>query len=239
MKCWIFPADIGAAAFPLAGRGQRGLLMMNPGHIDPGYEGKLWFSFINLVGRVSCCHRGITLPPSSSGILCAGSERPWKGRRGPEVAYKQLRPRRSNRLQAMPYARSPCHTYCGRIVADHMTEVRSEVTQLKNDLLIDLEKPKGYVMRSSRVKRDGLPRRQLHCRSDAEKQHRERRHVSIGHIINHHRRETTHQYVSTSTARCGILSLLDRSDGPLPNRPFSTPPCPRKHNVFQSPVRSH
>ena len=32
-----------------------------------------------------------------------------------------------------------------RIVADHMTEVRSEVTELKNELLIDLEKQKGYV----------------------------------------------------------------------------------------------
>ena len=33
----------------------------------------------------------------------------------------------------------------GRVVAEHMTEVRNEVTQLKNDLLIDLEKQKGYV----------------------------------------------------------------------------------------------
>lgn len=40
--------DVAAAAFPLAGRRQQGLLMINPGHIDPGFNGKLWFSLINL-----------------------------------------------------------------------------------------------------------------------------------------------------------------------------------------------
>lgn len=44
------PKNIGGAAFPLAGRQQKTLLMLNPGHIDPGYEGKLWFAFTN-VGR--------------------------------------------------------------------------------------------------------------------------------------------------------------------------------------------
>lgn len=42
------PDDVAALAFPLAGRGQKGLLMLNPGHIDPGYKGNVWFSFINL-----------------------------------------------------------------------------------------------------------------------------------------------------------------------------------------------
>ncbi|MBI1374264.1 MAG: hypothetical protein GC159_16230 [Phycisphaera sp.] len=42
------PASVGAAAFSLAGRRQPNVLMLNPGHIDPGYRGNLWFSFINV-----------------------------------------------------------------------------------------------------------------------------------------------------------------------------------------------
>ena len=100
------PADIGAAAFPLAGRGQRGLLMMNPGHIDPGYEGKLWFSFINLGRESFLLSQGHRVATVLFWSLSAGSERPWKGRCGPEVPMA-LRPRRSNRLRAMLLCSKP------------------------------------------------------------------------------------------------------------------------------------
>ena len=49
-ECVKMPDDVGACAYPIAGRRQGPILMLNPGHVDPGYEGKLWFSFIN-VGR--------------------------------------------------------------------------------------------------------------------------------------------------------------------------------------------
>ena len=32
--------------------------MMNPGHIDPGYEGVLWFSLINLSETLFRCREG-------------------------------------------------------------------------------------------------------------------------------------------------------------------------------------
>lgn len=40
--------DIGAFSFPPARVSSTGLLMTNPGHIDPGYEGKLKFTVINM-----------------------------------------------------------------------------------------------------------------------------------------------------------------------------------------------
>jgi len=39
---------IGAFGFPPASVSSRGLLMTNPGHIDPGFEGKLSFTVINM-----------------------------------------------------------------------------------------------------------------------------------------------------------------------------------------------
>ncbi|MEX2381623.1 MAG: hypothetical protein WD490_04515 [Opitutales bacterium] len=82
------PADLGAVAFPLGGRGQRGVLMMNPGHIDPGYEGKLWFSLINLSRenfRISQGDRVATvLFWRTSGLPNAE----WKSRCGPQLHTK-------------------------------------------------------------------------------------------------------------------------------------------------------
>jgi deoxycytidine triphosphate deaminase len=50
-ECLKMPDDVGACAYPIAGRRQGPTLMLNPGPIDPGYEGRLWFSLIN-VGKM-------------------------------------------------------------------------------------------------------------------------------------------------------------------------------------------
>lgn len=42
------PADIGAIGFPPASVSADGLLTTNPGHVDPGYCGKLSFTVINM-----------------------------------------------------------------------------------------------------------------------------------------------------------------------------------------------
>lgn len=42
------PPDMGAIAFPPAHMSVQGLLMTNPGHVDPGYSGPMHFTVINL-----------------------------------------------------------------------------------------------------------------------------------------------------------------------------------------------
>jgi deoxycytidine triphosphate deaminase len=42
------PKDIGAIGFPPSSVSARGLLMTNPGHVDPGYDGHLSFTVINM-----------------------------------------------------------------------------------------------------------------------------------------------------------------------------------------------
>lgn len=43
-----FPNDVGAVAFPPSSISSRGLLMTDPGHVDPGYTGTLSFTVINM-----------------------------------------------------------------------------------------------------------------------------------------------------------------------------------------------
>lgn len=43
-----FPDNIGAIGFPPASVSSKGLLMTNPGHVDPGYHGNLSFTVINM-----------------------------------------------------------------------------------------------------------------------------------------------------------------------------------------------
>lgn len=79
------PNDIGCAAFPLAGRGQRGVLMMNPGHVDPGYEGKLWFSFINLSREEFRLTEGQRIATAMFWKLSDNSTAAWQARYGQMV----------------------------------------------------------------------------------------------------------------------------------------------------------
>ena len=139
------PADIGAVAFPLAGRGQRGLSMMNAGHIDPGYEGKLWFFFINLGRENFRLSQGDHVATVLFWKLNAFSERPWKGRRGPEVPMtapaKAVESIAGDALMLETRAKDAAT----RIVADHMKEVRDEFIKLKNELVIDIANQKSDI----------------------------------------------------------------------------------------------
>jgi deoxycytidine triphosphate deaminase len=139
------PADIGAVAFPLAGRGQRGLSMMNAGHIDPGYEGKLWFSFINLGRDSFLLSQGDHVATILFWKLSAYSGRPWKGRRGTEVYMTAPAAAIESIAGDALMLETRARETASRVLAEHMTEVRGEFTQLKNDLLIDLDKQKGFV----------------------------------------------------------------------------------------------
>lgn len=42
------PANLGAIGFPPNSVSSRGVLMTNPGHVDPGYDGKMTFTVINM-----------------------------------------------------------------------------------------------------------------------------------------------------------------------------------------------
>lgn len=46
------PSDLAAIGFPPSRVSSRGLLMTNPGHVDPGYKGRMKFTVINM-GRES------------------------------------------------------------------------------------------------------------------------------------------------------------------------------------------
>jgi dCTP deaminase len=52
------PADIGAIGFPPTSVSAGGLLMTNPGHVDPGYQGKLSFTVINMAKEPYALKRG-------------------------------------------------------------------------------------------------------------------------------------------------------------------------------------
>jgi deoxycytidine triphosphate deaminase len=53
-----FPPDIGAIGFPPSSVSIKGLLMTNPGHIDPGYKGHLHFTVINMARKPMELRRG-------------------------------------------------------------------------------------------------------------------------------------------------------------------------------------
>ena len=52
------PSDLAAIGFPPASVAEDGLLMTNPGHIDPGFKGKLSFTVINMSRRAYDLRRG-------------------------------------------------------------------------------------------------------------------------------------------------------------------------------------
>jgi deoxycytidine triphosphate deaminase len=52
------PNDVGGIAFPPSNVSIDGLLMTNPGHIDPGYDGKLHLTVINMGSKPYALRRG-------------------------------------------------------------------------------------------------------------------------------------------------------------------------------------
>jgi deoxycytidine triphosphate deaminase len=52
------PSDVAGFGFPPSGVSFKGLLMTNPGHVDPGYEGVMRFTVINMGKDPYCLERG-------------------------------------------------------------------------------------------------------------------------------------------------------------------------------------
>jgi deoxycytidine triphosphate deaminase len=52
------PSDVAGFGFPPSGVSFKGLLMTNPGHVDPGYEGFMRFTVINMGKDPYCLERG-------------------------------------------------------------------------------------------------------------------------------------------------------------------------------------
>lgn len=80
------PADIVGIVFPSSQVSIHGLLMTNPGYIDPGYVGKLRFTVINMGERPYDLHRGnriVTLILFRLDQPCAAS---WRQRK-PGTSY--------------------------------------------------------------------------------------------------------------------------------------------------------
>jgi len=53
-----FPRDLAAIGFPPTTVSTRGLLMTNPGHVDPGYKGRMKFTVINMARESYPLRRG-------------------------------------------------------------------------------------------------------------------------------------------------------------------------------------
>lgn len=56
-----FPNDIAAFGFPPTSISNRAILMTNPGHVDPGFKGKLSFTLINMGREVFVIKKGIPI----------------------------------------------------------------------------------------------------------------------------------------------------------------------------------
>jgi dUTPase len=52
------PSDIAGISFPPSRVSFKGILMTNPGHLDPGYQGKVRFAIINMGKYSYCLNRG-------------------------------------------------------------------------------------------------------------------------------------------------------------------------------------
>jgi deoxycytidine triphosphate deaminase len=56
-----FPSNIAAFGFPPTSISNRAILMTNPGHIDPGFKGKLSFTLINMGREVFLIKKGMPI----------------------------------------------------------------------------------------------------------------------------------------------------------------------------------
>jgi dCTP deaminase len=77
------PADIAGFGFPPSGVSFKGLLMTNPGHVDPGYVGVMRFTVINMAKEKYRLTRGKPIVTLLLFRLSAASHRDW-GQRHPE-----------------------------------------------------------------------------------------------------------------------------------------------------------
>ena len=71
------PANIGAIGFPPSNVSLRGLLMTNPGHIDPGYIGPMHFTVINMGRTPYPLQRGDPIVSVMFFTLTASAQTPY------------------------------------------------------------------------------------------------------------------------------------------------------------------
>lgn len=55
------PVDLSARVFPINNLSRQGLLVLNPGHIDPGYKGVISVKLINLTENTEVIHSGMEI----------------------------------------------------------------------------------------------------------------------------------------------------------------------------------
>jgi dCTP deaminase len=74
------PAELGAFGFPPSSVSSKGLLMTNPGHVDPGYSGTMSFTVINMGQERFVLHRGDPIVTLLVFELAAPAHCDWRTR---------------------------------------------------------------------------------------------------------------------------------------------------------------
>jgi dCTP deaminase len=80
------PSDIAGIAFPPSEVSFRGLLMTNPGHVDPGFSGHMRFAAINMGKDPYVLHKGAKIVTLLLCKLSGDVKRCWTAREGLAVA---------------------------------------------------------------------------------------------------------------------------------------------------------
>ena len=86
LEDFVLPSNITGIGFPPSRISCRGILMTNPGHIDPGYKGKMRFTVVNMGRNPFHLERGRMIVTVLLFELDGAPSRDWKER------YKDLGP---------------------------------------------------------------------------------------------------------------------------------------------------
>jgi len=78
------PHDLAAIGFPPSSVSSQGLLMTNPGHVDPGYEGPLRFTVINMGKESYPLQEGAPIVTLLLFRLASNAYRAWPDRGNPQ-----------------------------------------------------------------------------------------------------------------------------------------------------------
>lgn len=81
--------DLAAIGFPPSSVSFKGLLMTNPGHLDPGYTGKLRFTVINMGSQQYPLDQGASIVTLLIFKLSSPSKRDWQTRGNADSIIKQ------------------------------------------------------------------------------------------------------------------------------------------------------
>jgi len=79
------PANIAAIGFPPSRVSIKGILMTNPGHVDPGYKGHMRFTVINMGKEAYGLKKGMSIVTVLFFRMDGSAEHNWLSRRGGEA----------------------------------------------------------------------------------------------------------------------------------------------------------